>query len=585
MLRKICRLPAIVFSGALIIFLAMETQAYGQLMLTGAGNNSASASFPATSVGNTCGSTVSTTPRTCTLTPSAGSAIWCDSSYPNGSTAVTVTDNQNTGNYVTGSTLYLNDQWPTRDPNHNQVLRSDHMVNAVNASTTVTLAWTGAGNGFLACKEIKNVPTQHVVDGNMTASQNVTTNTAPNSGSSLTPNANGSTVVAYTWLGSGSVTAGTNFALNNNAGTNFPEYWSQGTATATTAPFTGTNSSGWRSTMNAIGQKNSGTCSADGFVDWHGGINGSNPTTSDSIVYGLTNQPNTDDSLSPGIHLAGTIAGSITYDTASYIPYNATETCPSYTGSGTEGNQVGLAHTANTSSTNVDFVFLNNLPVVWATCTMSSNVLTGGQTADMCGIQDDSAVFTFDYIITHFDAAAVTTEFKSSTTITTPAVTRTSGECIGVKYRYQSGGRTLSSTGSMGATSTTLSDSGASFTAADVKRWVSVPGAGAAGGALSTFIVSLTDSSHVVVNDASTGAVTNVSVPIGVNISKIYTFASASCQGTPTLQAIQVSTALISTNGPGVEVGGFLGGSYTYTTGTSRVGAIKWSLGDNEPNF
>lgn len=195
------------------------------------------------------GTTYSTTAAVTIGTPTAGDLISCEVSFDSGggNSLVSVADNSN-GAYTGAIPIHL-------DSNLQQWFGIYYVQNAVASSTTITLT-TSQSRPYLAiaCQAWKGVAASNSLDTNFGQMQDGVSLQNPLTGTNKTPAGNGELVVAGVGLQhSGTPTAGTNYSLIDGAPTTqwWPEYWIQGTATATAGNYTWQTDS-WTDEMAAF---------------------------------------------------------------------------------------------------------------------------------------------------------------------------------------------------------------------------------------------------------------------------------------------------------------------------------------------
>ena len=295
------------------------------------------------------------------MTPTAGSTVVCDVKYTTSANFTSLADNVNSGVYQIAASML-------RDPNHSFVLGTFYKENVAGSATTITLTYTATGTGGqMACREWKGTPTTYSFDSSF-VSQQALTATNPNSGSTLTPFANGEVINAVAYDDAGTTTVGACCtALLDAASTLSPQYVIQTTATSTNGAFVNANSGGnYAANMTAFAPNTGGFCDITGLIDWSGGAlgNGATPTVADlnAKTKGMTPQPNADRRIGnnpPGWILSGAAAG-LTYSTSAYVPLSRTRGCPFYSGSGT--GTLGLNEASGNPGTGATLYFDNTQP-------------------------------------------------------------------------------------------------------------------------------------------------------------------------------------------------------------------------------
>lgn len=359
----------------IILIALFTTSLMGQGVTTGAGVSMGRGvgSFASMSLGvhgfTDNGASTATSVAVAIGTPAAGSTIYCDIRYPNGSTFTTVTDNCNSGNYQP----LLAD---IRPPGGTTKYATYYKENVAACSTTVTAAWTTTGtNGQIHCKEIKGGRATFAADTSVAQSVS-TTSTNPANTNSYTPYGDNEMVLSGGLVSSGTVTAGSGFTLLDASSAMNPEYQIQATKTATTGQLTDSTSTGYAIGMAAFAPDAGGPCDITGLIDWSGGSNGATVAASDAqtSAHGLNSQ-----GTSIFSHFGAFVVASgagLTYNTAAYQPLATSRNCPFYSGSGT--GTLGLDHASNTAG-GVQYWFITQQPNVTAAACISTTAPTGLQ--------------------------------------------------------------------------------------------------------------------------------------------------------------------------------------------------------------
>lgn len=384
-----------------------------QARIPGPGGEALGASFPALTLGvhSTCSTAAGTTCAVALGTVAAHSTIWCWAQTASPLNITSVADNVNSGNYAQFNK-------PMRESGHNYIIWSWYKPNVTAGSTTVTMTY-GAGQGEMACLEVKGTPAStHVMDGSFNALQAATGANA-NSGTSLTPKNNGEMVVASGISDSATAwTAGTNFTLLDSSNPFWHQYWIQTTATATTSPFTNT-SVAYALQTAALVQDNGtyGSCDAD-MVWVPTGTSGNTPAVAD-LVSGTSGwAPQLDSQIvftgTDPNWVLGTSAAHLTYTNSATVGFKTALTCPVYSGNGT--GSVVLTHdtTSTTGNGNVQWWFANTNSTVTAISAVRSPDWTSASsgTIDTFELGDDSGQFSADYALVQMNASGASTSFE-----------------------------------------------------------------------------------------------------------------------------------------------------------------------------
>ncbi len=315
------------------------------------------------------------------ITPTAGSTMVCDVKYTTSANFTSLADNCNSGVYQIAASML-------RDANHDFVVGTFYKENVGACATTITLTYTATGtHGQMACREWKGTPATYTFDSSFVAQQAATA-TNPNSGSTLTPFANGEVLNAVAYDDAGTTTVGACCtALLDAVSTLSPQYKIQTTATATNGAFVNASGGDYAANMTAFGPNVGGFCDFTGIIDWSGGAlgDGATPTVADlnAKTKGMTPQPNADRRIGnnpPGWILAGAAAG-LTYSTGAYVPLSRTRRCPFYSGSGT--GTLGLNEASGNPSTGATLYFDSTQPKVSLWLCFSTDMGEAGGTKDL----------------------------------------------------------------------------------------------------------------------------------------------------------------------------------------------------------
>ena len=202
--------------------------------------------------------------------------------------------------------------------------------------------------------------------------------------------------------------AGTNYTRSDvsSNGEIAQEYWLQTTATSSNGPFTNSNSLGYGDLMAAIAPQHGGACTTSVIGDWGGGTAGNAVALADlnNSVHGNYPQPNASRiDNKPGWTISGAPSSSIlAYQSGGYHPFNTTQTCPFYTGTGSTAAAVGLGRNLGTGNGDygVNNWFFTFAPKVQLTCVLDSNFAPQGSggAVDSCTIFGGDNQGTQDYV-------------------------------------------------------------------------------------------------------------------------------------------------------------------------------------------
>ena len=361
--------------------------------------SSSSAVFPPITLGvhaaHDNGASSATTVVVGPMTPTAGSTIVCDVKYTTSANITSVADNVNSGVYQIAASLI-------RDPNHDFVIGTFYKENVAASATTITLTYTAAGtNSQMACREWKGVPTSYSLDSSFIAQQAATA-TNPNSGSTLTPFANGEVVNAVVYDSGGTVTVGTCCTgLLDAASKLSPQYVIQTTATSTNGAFVNATSADYAANMTAFAPNTGGFCDFTGLIDWNGGSlgNGATPTFADleAKTKGMAAQPNADRKIggtAPGWAFPSGVPAGLTYSTSAYVPLSRTRACPFYSGRGT--GTLGLNEASGNPSDRIALFFDSTQPKTSLWLCFSTDMGTVSGTKDLVSLNANASVLGND---------------------------------------------------------------------------------------------------------------------------------------------------------------------------------------------
>jgi len=402
----------------ILLLFALSLPCFGQTILSpifyGQGG---AATYPAITIdGSVHGSALcagsSTTCAVTIGTPTAGDTIFCDVVWNHSAANTSVlTDNVNSGNYQPFVSCL-------REASGTNNYCSYYKENVAASSTTVTMTiGTAETNSAISCRAIKGTPATYSADTSVVQST-TTTGTNPVNANSYTPYANNEIVFSGMQSDSGTVTAGTNFALLDNVSRLFPEYWIQTTATSTNGPFSNGTSSLYAIGMSAFGQNHAGTCGATAVIDWNGGTNSGTPnaTTVLASLHGINAQSNAIlGSYNPGVTVAASGAG-LTYNTAAYQAFGSSITCPFYAGSGTGSNTLGLDHAGGGGTGLVEVFFETaQTTAVVQTCISTTATQTSGKSLDALAIFANSNRGNADYVNLQWNSDGVNGIWKIET--------------------------------------------------------------------------------------------------------------------------------------------------------------------------
>lgn len=181
---------------------------------------------------------------TVTTNPSAGDLITCELVFA-GASLVSLQDNVNAGGYSVAVPLHANIGA--------QVGMFYKVAAAGTTVTTFTLSGT-AGSVALTCQDWKALSGVPTLDSAFVLQQDGT-NATPTTGPSRTPAANNELVLADLITNSETPAVGTNYtalAFSPDGPDLFPQYWIQGTAISTSAPYTIASGESWTDQMAAF---------------------------------------------------------------------------------------------------------------------------------------------------------------------------------------------------------------------------------------------------------------------------------------------------------------------------------------------
>jgi len=197
------------------------------------------------------GTTATASPITVPLSGvAAGDLIVCEVSLNQTSGGVTFTSVSDPYNGTYSPVTHLHTNSGTE-----RIIGTYAVANAVAGSYSVSLAWTGGAQPYMAmaCQSWTGVATSAPQDTSMTEALDGVSAGNAAAGQLLTPAVPGELVIGNLVTATQVPTAGANYSLTDSATTShlWPEYWVQTTATATNAPYTN-SADNWSEQMVAF---------------------------------------------------------------------------------------------------------------------------------------------------------------------------------------------------------------------------------------------------------------------------------------------------------------------------------------------
>ncbi len=369
-------------------------------------------------------------------TPTAGDLIVCEFVFSSASVFANISDNVNSGNYLSAAAIHTN---------FNTNLRNGiyYKENVAAGNTTITLSYSPASaRGAMSCQAWSGARASFALDSSFVQAQQGS-GINPNTGSNLTPFGDGRVVIGAVAMNTQTPTAGVNYTLidPNTTTKLFPEYWIQSSKTATAGNFNAASDS-WYNQMAAFAPSSLGYCDSAVILDWNGGIDGATIGLTDleASTKGGRKQP-LSDTHAGNWQLNGPATG-MTYSATAYRPFARSLDCPAYSGSGT--GTVGVKYSTTQAAHSAQYNFETSSPAVSAATCFSTDLPNNdlGGPNDVFTLYGNTGVgsMDFDNVVVWGSGASLMIYMESGTASTGPNIPILSGHDYWIYLKYVKNG-------------------------------------------------------------------------------------------------------------------------------------------------